>query len=263
MDTKLINIKEWEERKSLCYAAFIVTTDIEFEAIIELFHWKKLIIAETGYMYYFTSIKIKNKVEDILLVRQSEMGMMASAVTATMVVSNYSPKYIFLPGLMAGISQQEKLIPGQIIFANMFWNCTSGHFVDSDKSEIDYGNFGFNQKVNPIYLNKKLVKKIEDICKSKECQWPVCCGPVACSNSVMENKRIIDEQVISSVSDTVGLDMESYGVAYTCRRFRNPTTYPIFIKAVSDFADSNKSYKYQEFAAKQSCEFAKFLLERL
>ena len=54
-----------------------------------------------------------------------------------------------------------------------------------------------------------------------------------------------------------------YGVAYAANHSTEPKPYPIIAKSICDFADSRKSDQYQRFAAYTSCEFTKFLCEKI
>ncbi|MCR5208562.1 MAG: hypothetical protein K6C14_08820, partial [Eubacterium sp.] len=61
---------------------------------------------------------------------------------------------------------------------------------------------------------------------------------------------------------TVGLDMESYSVFYTAKFSQSPRPVAIVIKSICDFADDEKSDRYQKFAAYTSSQFAKYLFEK-
>ena len=88
-------------------------------------------------------------------------------------------------------------------------------------------------------------------------------GPLACGSSVVANRAVVEKQVLSLFPKTVGLDMESYSVAFTCQNCKEPRPTPILVKSICDFADSEKSDDYQRFAAYSSCEFAQFLYEKI
>lgn len=57
--------------------------------------------------------------------------------------------------------------------------------------------------------------------------------------------------------------MESYAVVYAANHASEPRPMPIIIKSVCNFADNEKSDDFQLFAACTSCEFAKFLYEKI
>jgi nucleoside phosphorylase len=56
--------------------------------------------------------------------------------------------------------------------------------------------------------------------------------------------------------------MESYSVFYAAQNSTDPKPKAIVIKSICDFADSEKSDKYQKFAAYTSSQFAKYLYEK-
>ena len=87
-------------------------------------------------------------------------------------------------------------------------------------------------------------------------------GPMACGSTVVANRKVLEKQIHSQLSSTVGLDMESYAVVYAAYHAPKPRPVPIIVKSVCDFANSEKSDEYQKFAAYTSCEFAKFLYEK-
>jgi nucleoside phosphorylase len=88
-------------------------------------------------------------------------------------------------------------------------------------------------------------------------------GPLACGSSVVANRAVVEKQVLSLFPKTVGLDMESYSVAFTCQNCKEPRPTPILVKSICDFADSEKSDQYQKFAAYTSAGYTKYLLENI
>ncbi len=88
-------------------------------------------------------------------------------------------------------------------------------------------------------------------------------GPMACGSTVVANRELIEKQIYSQYQRTAGLDMESYAVVYAANHANEPKPIPIIVKSVCDFADNTKSDEYQRFAAYSSCEFAKFLYEKI
>lgn len=245
-----------------CLAAIIVTTDIEFESIQDIYKWKQLRISNTGYMYYETQIIKKGTPHKIIMTRQSDMGMIASAIISTTILQEFSPQYLIMTGVIAGIYQdgKEEIIYGDILAGNMFWKCTTGKLVVSSNSNKDFGHLNIISKPQSIKIPKKLNKLLESAVNSPNCKWPVHLGPIACSSVVMQNSAFVNNVILKNEPNTIGLDMESYSVAYTCKQITKNKTLPIIIKGVSDFADNEKSYNYQKYAAMQSCEFCQFLL---
>jgi nucleoside phosphorylase len=86
---------------------------------------------------------------------------------------------------------------------------------------------------------------------------------MASGSTVVANRLILEKQIYSQYKETKALEMESYGVAYAALHCTEPRPYPIIAKSICDFADARKSDQYQKFAAYTSCEFLKFLCEKI
>ena len=72
----------------------------------------------------------------------------------------------------------------------------------------------------------------------------------------------INKQIHTVFRETIGLDMEAYGVVYAAQKSTAPRPKALVIKSVCDYANNEKSDQYQKFAAYTSCEFAKLLIEK-
>lgn len=83
--------------------------------------------------------------------------------------------------------------------------------------------------------------------------------PLASGSAVVANSELVDMQIRSQFDETIGLEMEAYGVVYAAAHAIEPRPYAIIAKSICDFADSRKDDNYQKFAAYTSCEFVKNL----
>ena len=110
-------------------------------------------------------------------------------------------------------------------------------------------------------LNDDLVTMIKDIAESKDHEFKIHMGIMACGSSVVANKNYVDTRVRALMPETVGLDMESYSVFYTAENCTSPRPKALVIKSICDYANDEKSDQYQKFAAYTSSEFAKWLME--
>ena len=52
-------------------------------------------------------------------------------------------------------------------------------------------------------------------------------------------------------------------MVYAAYHANEPKPIPLIVKSVCDFADNRKSDYFQRYAAYSSCEFAKFLYEKV
>lgn len=74
------------------------------------------------------------------------------------------------------------------------------------------------------------------------------------------NENVVRELITTHSRNTVGLDMESYGVFYSANNINEQRTIPICIKSICDFANNQKNDTFQNYAAYTSAEFAKYLI---
>ena len=151
---------------------------------------------------------------------------------------------------------------GDVIVADEVWNCSSGKFVSPEGAPISFHGVGFVPRPKSIALLSDIREQIEAAINSPENQCHVHIGPLACGQFVMASRLIVSLNILAQRSESVGLDMESYGVAYAAQHSAAPRPTAIIVKSVCDFADSAKSDKYQKFAAHTSCEFAQLLYEK-
>lgn len=245
------------------FAAFITATDIEFESLYKLYSWKQLYISDTGYYYYETSIKRNSKNLKILLTRQNNMGMIAATRTATNIIWQFSPQYVVMVGICAGIKNKDNddLILGDIVLADKIWNCSAGKYVNNKNAPIQLGKVGFVPSPQTIKVPHEVISVFENAISSDNCTYPVHIGTITSSMTVIADIEIVENQIKSQSSNTIALDMESYGIAYACQIESQYKPTPIIVKAICDFASSDKNYDYQRYASANSAKFTKLLLE--
>ncbi len=246
--------------------AFIVATDTEMSAQLSFFDWKELPVSEDDDKFYEAAIERGGQIYKIALAQTDEQGMVAATALSHKLIQYFRPKYLIMTGIAAGtIYEAEdsgKHEYGDVVVANMVWNYAKGKFTSAAEGHVAFGDIGFIPRPSLIKLDEETESYIRVAASSKDNQCRVHFGPMACGFSVVANKDIVEKQVRTQFAETVGLDMESYGVMYAARHSRDPKTVPIVIKSICDFADSRKDDKYQRFAAYTSSEFAKMLIEK-
>ena len=168
-------------------------------------------------------------------------------------------------GIAAGVakSELEEQMYGDVIVPDIVWNYSAGKFVSPDKAKIVYGNLGFLPRSTSEAIPEEILPYLRQAAGSEENPCHVFIGPMACGSTVVASRELLEKQVYSQYQHTAGLDMESYAVVYAANHASEPKPAPIIVKSVCDFADSTKSDDYQRFAAYSSCEFAKYLYEKV
>lgn len=249
------------------YAIVTALANLELEAVLKLpFSWEKT-EKHCDTVFYFGRFTNKNGEEKTVVASAcSRMGMSASATMTAKICERFSPKIVLMTGIAAGIEGKAEI--GDILIADPTWDWGNG------KKTIVEGKIEFLSAPHQIPLSSKLRSVLKDISISTNfvseiCDnwsWPgkpdnrlsVRIGPVATGAVVLEDPSTIAE-IKRQHRETVGIEMEGYGVALACSEAKIPTEF-IIIKSVCDFADTNKNDDWQSYAAYTSAKFAEKLL---
>lgn len=248
-----------------CAAVIQAVTEAEWNAVPGMYpNWEELRFDGDSQAYFTAEFLRGGKPFRVIAVRQNEMGMISAAVTSMKAISRFRPKYIIMVGIAAGValSDSDEQFYGDVMVADEVWNCGTGKFVSPEKASIRFDSVGFIPRPTSVELLSDIRGFVEQAISSEENQCHVFIGAMACGHSVITNREILDKHIRVHNRRTIGLDMESYAVAYAAQYADAPQPKALIINSVCDFADSEKSDKYQKFAAYTSCEFAKMLYEK-
>ena len=83
---------------------------------------------------------------------------------------------------------------------------------------------------------------------------------MASGDSVIQNETVVKIMIKDHLRQADGLDMEAYGMYYAARQCLTPKPIPLCMKAISDFADKEKSDEHQDYAAYMSANFMKYFV---
>ena len=247
------------------FAALIYVTDTESEAIMRMYDWKSRRYKGDDQLYYEAVTQVGGEKRRIIAARQDEMGMTAAATLSMKLIQHARPKYLIMPGIAAGVKDEDSNVQmyGDVILADRVWNYSNGKYVSPDVAEIVFGEVGFVSRPTMIMTDEKLMPLLEKAVECAENECHVHIGPLASGSAVVANKSILDKQITGKYSNTQGLEMEAYGVIYAATHATEPKPSAIIAKSICDFADSRKSDVYQKFAAYTSCEFVRFLIDKI
>ena len=245
--------------------ALMSVTTTEFNAVIHFHDWKAKTIVNDEQIYDVATFLRDRKERSLVHAKISEMGMTAAAATAMKLIYTFRPRYLIMVGIAAGIAktEYEEQMYGDVILPDVVWNYSAGKFVSPDKANIVYGNLGFLPRSTAEPIPEEIVPYLRKAVESDENPCHAYIGPMACGSTVVASQELLEKQVYSQYQHSAGLDMESYAVVYAANHASDPKPTPIIVKSVCDFANSKKSDEYQRFAAYSSCEFAKFLYEKI
>ena len=247
------------------FAAYIYVTDTEHEAVSRMYDWREVRFDDDDQVYWEAEMPKGDHSVRVVAGRQGELGMTAAATLSMKLISRYHPVYLVMPGIAAGTGEEapEDQLYGDVILASAVWNYSNGKFVSPDKALIRFGDVGFIPRPTYASIDDKLMPYFQKAVNSEENQCHVHIGHMASGSTVVANRKVLEAHIHTQSQQTRGLEMEAYGVVYAANHSIKPRPYPIIAKSVCDFADSRKSDQYQIFAAYTSCEFTKFLCEKI
>lgn len=240
--------------------AIVTAVKIETESVMRLYDdWKEVKISSDTQVYYETSFEKGGVKRRVITAQQNEMGMTAASYLASKMISLFRPRYLIMVGIAAGIGAEQ--IYGDVIVPDVIWNYAAGKFVSAEKADITFGDIGFLPRPIAIEIDEEILSIIKALKDNPDNEFHLHIGPMACGNSVVANRDVVNKQIHSLFPKTAGLDMESYSVFYAAMHATEPKPKAIVIKSICDYADSEKSDQYQKFASYTSSRFAKFLYE--
>lgn len=246
---------------------FVTSVPVETEAVKRLFkEWDKIEFDDDINTYYITSFEKEGRRKKLVTVQSPDMGMVAASITTYSVCKHFSPKYVIIVGIAAGIGKHNY---GDILIPREVWTYSSGKYVDRE------GEKELIPDPKAISLNSKIVEIIRQdhstVLSEIQKKWTnpvhsvisICDAPMACGTAVVANKKVVEDNILAHSRKSGGIDMESYGVFYAIQSLNDEKVKAICIKSVSDFADDDKMDSYQPYAAYTSASFAFYLIKEI
>lgn len=256
-----------------CDVAIITALDhTELESILNLSDsWREFNLTNDPSSYYKTSIMNSNNQKiTVVAVSCHGMGMANSSAITTKVCLKFSPKYLLMTGIAAGIEGKVNL--GDILIADCCWDWGNG------KQTISDGKPMFLAAPKQETINETLRIKLRTLGRERSfldtiySGWPsslrpsnslnVHLGPVATGAVVLEDPNVVDA-ILYNNRETIGIEMEGYGFMLASKLASSNQPQALVIKSVCDFADPTKDDTYQGYAAYTSASYALKLIQEV
>lgn len=223
--------------------------------------------------YYECILEIKNKKIRCIATYANQMASIASSALTTKIIYNFRPKYLFMTGITAGISNGNMNF-GDILVASEVYDGASGKI----KTNKENGNTIFEPDVrqkstNTEFINiitrlksdNQLLSNIANRYPSRQgkpnTELNIHIGPMASVPAVLSSKEEIDK-IKNHERKLQGIEMEAYGMFYAASCAIKPLPkFVASLKSVSDFADIQKNDNYQEYASYTSAALLKYIIE--
>jgi adenosylhomocysteine nucleosidase len=223
--------------------AIIGAMDQEIEAILKMMDGVQI--------YYFNNQPfyqglVNNKI--IILVK-SGIGKVASAMTTTQLLTNFSVEAIVNIGTCGGIESKVEpldLVIGQeLVYGD----------VDLVAFKYPYGQMAGQPAT--FKSDQTLVGKIRDI--SKKVGLNPKLGNLMSSDAFITDKKIINERIKLIDLPIIGVDMESASIAQVATAFKKPF---VVLRVVSDIIGMEKQVNsFDKLVSESSIKVAKIIKE--
>lgn len=251
-----------------CDCLIITAVEREMNAVKECgLAWEQIKTYDNLNCYYRAVTPSGKK---IIAVQQSQMGMVGAATTCGASISYFKPRLIAMVGIAAGNADRVNL--GDVIVAESSWDYGSGKLVKKDEHYAlspDPHYITINSKIRSYFSNMgnellgKIQKEWEKAHNSiTEEKARLLVGALPSGAAVIQTEDLISEYIEPHNRKMLGLDMETYAIYYVAD---NSPCEPLFVsvKAVSDFANSQKNDDYQDYAAYLSVQILVRSLDEL
>ena len=256
------NYREFIENENKFDVAIITALNKECEQLKETCDWKSFPVANDPLLYYSFTLNTRNSNNiKIICCCINDMGMQAASAVASKIIAKFSPSLLFMTGICAGLKSAGADI-GSIIVAKQVWDYESGKISDSDSENFTFRpdmkciptDQGVITRLTEFANNKSNLSSISNDFKGKKpnTQLTVKFDSVGSGPYLLTSKNYL-HKLIENDRKLIGIDMEGYGI-YKAAQFHTGTK-PVFVKAVSDFGDAEKSDDYQDYAAFVSARF--------
>lgn len=256
--------------------AILTAVPREKKAVDKLGNWKKVSIEGDSMVYFETSWKSGKRSVSAVMTKLPQMGMVSAATISMKLIENFMPRFIIMPGIAGGVKSEYEF--GDIIIPREVKDYCSGKYTtpcnESEKKEAQNNPLKFFvPTAASISTNEDIVNKAMDNYEHEleriHKLWPgyerykvpqIRTGYMASGDSVVQNDEVVKIMIKDHLRQADGLDMEAYGMYYAARQALNPKPIPICMKAISDFADKEKSDEHQDYAAYISANFMKYFI---
>ena len=238
--------------------------EIEFQSIRRLScNWEVYPNTNDASIYYTCHFPSKSRPLKIVAAAAPQMGMPAASVLAMKMIHNFTPRYLAMAGVAAGVKGEVNL--GDILVADPSWDYGSGKIETGNDMESQT----FLPDPQPLNLNPDVKAHIQALASNRtlldsisnswvgekpETKLNVHLGPVASGSAVLAHSAIVDG-IKNQHRKLKGIEMETYGFMYAAANCVKPRPVALSIKSACDYADSEKNDKYKKYAAHTSSEF--------
>jgi nucleoside phosphorylase len=227
-------------------------------------NWNKAEVLDGVSFFYRGTFTSGGRTLSVVAASAPRMGMVPAAIVSLKLISKFRPRLFAMVGICAGLENNCGI--GDVLLADPTWDWQMGKYTEAmfqiapDQIDIptevverfkllgDDRAFWFN--ISDRFAGEKPNRVPE-----------LKIGPVSSGSAVLADARLLDE-IKKQHRKLLGIEMELYGVYLAAKDCQPPHPITFGLKGVSDFAGTDKSDKYQRFAAHMSVNTLAAFCER-
>lgn len=194
----------------------------------------------------------------------SSMGMVSTAVTATIMLRNFRPRIAIMSGICAGFSERTKL--GDLIISDPAWDYQTGKIVGSQNGPLHKMEIRQTRLDHALSVRLKDLAGTEGLIPKLEIGWmgdrPGSPPNIIVGASVSGSAVIASAEKMAEISGQdrklLSLDMEVAAFYVACSTAISPPPLYFAAKTITDVGTAEKGDRIQPYGSMLS---AKFVLE--
>lgn len=225
-----------------------------------LLNVRELNIPDDDYIFFTGNYLKDNKRIKVIITQSTQIGMVPASVLTTRLIYNFSPRYIVMTGIAAGIKGKVNI--GDVVIAEYVWDYGAGkeavegnetihkNTIEQIQIETDISNM-----VRRLSADSNTLNEIKELFKGKKPDFnlQIRLGPVATGAAVIANSERV-KRIQEQLRDVIAIEMEIYGVYYAARWAIDPKPKYLAIKSICDFADEKKNDDFHHYASHTSAK---------
>lgn len=241
----------------------------ELAAIYDLpWHWEPAEPMDDATFVRLGRFRSGNSEYSVVAACAARMGNVAAALLSAKLIDRFSPRFLVMAGICAGIKMKVNL--GDPVSFSPCWEWASGKVVP-DEGAGSYLEPAPHQIAVPEFILSRMEQlkgdsktwlDIRDRYPHKHDSLPkLIVAPAASGPSILAHTNYT-ESIRLQHRKLSAIDMEAYGVMAAAASASAPKPTAFVLKSVCDFADEQKDDRWQSFAAYTSAQSVRMFFER-
>lgn len=207
-------------------------------------------------------LKLSNKTLKIACAHLSQMGPIAATHSTECVLKQFKPRVLIMTGICGGFSEEVSV--GDVVIAEKSWDWQAGKWVEdwSLLTALDPKDASSDLVALAKTIDEDMTSFHQKYTEFRPRQVPkLVSGPMVSGSSVVASADI-QKVFRGQHRKMTAIDMECYGVYYSCTNHSGQDTKMICIKSVSDLADREKADDFHDYCSYMSASVALRLINK-